>query len=55
VPGTKCRIFSRDCLELAIDRDEDTRIHVLCNHFKSQMGAAVNRLRNGWSKPVRWR
>ena len=40
VPGTKRRIFSRDCLELAIDRDEDTRIHVLCNHFKSQMGAA---------------
>lgn len=38
--GTKRRIFSRDCLELAIDRDEDTRIHVLCNHFKSQTGAA---------------
>ncbi|PTR16221.1 hypothetical protein C8R31_102235 [Nitrosospira sp. Nsp2] len=40
VPGTNRRVFSRHCLELAIDRDENTRIHVLCNHFKSQMGAA---------------
>jgi endonuclease/exonuclease/phosphatase family metal-dependent hydrolase len=35
------RIFSRDCLEVAIDAGLDQPVFVLCNHFKSQGGRTL--------------
>jgi endonuclease/exonuclease/phosphatase family metal-dependent hydrolase len=31
-------LFSRDCLQVEVATPQDTRIHMLCNHFKSQRG-----------------
>jgi endonuclease/exonuclease/phosphatase family metal-dependent hydrolase len=31
-------LFSRDCLQVEVATPNDTRIHMLCNHFKSQRG-----------------
>jgi endonuclease/exonuclease/phosphatase family metal-dependent hydrolase len=35
--GAYSHVFSRDCLEVALDISGSEPLHVLCNHFKSQL------------------
>jgi endonuclease/exonuclease/phosphatase family metal-dependent hydrolase len=37
-PNSTRHIFSRDCLEVALDIGGGKTLHLLCNHFKSQLG-----------------